>query len=92
VEYIERIYYPTYARLDGLLAGVAPALVKVFRPVWWKEVAQRANWVLGAGTTVLGCTVWIFVDRFGPVGMVVGFPLMAIGFAMLVAAAAEARC
>ncbi len=92
VRYIERIYYPTYTRLDGLLAGVALALVRVFRPTWWSAILRRANWVLAAGVAVLACAVWIFGDRFGPVGTVIGFPLMAIGFAMLVAAAAETRC
>jgi peptidoglycan/LPS O-acetylase OafA/YrhL len=90
--YIERIYYPTYERLDGLLAGMALALVRVFRPGWWSAMLQRANWLLVAGVALLGCTLWIFADRFGPVGTMVGFPMMAIGFAMLVAAAAETRC
>ncbi len=92
VQYIERIYYPTYTRLDGLLAGVGLALVKVFRPIGWSAIVRRANWLLGAGVVALGAAVWIFVDRFGPVGTVIGFPLTALGFAMLVAAAADTRC
>jgi peptidoglycan/LPS O-acetylase OafA/YrhL len=92
VQYIERIYYPTYTRLDGLLAGVALASVRVFRPSWWTAILHRANWLLIGGVAVLGCAVWIFTDRFGPVGAVIGFPLLAIGFAMLVAAAADTRC
>ena len=91
VQYIESIYYPTYTRLDGLLAGVALALVRVFRPVWWSALSRRANWLLVAGVVLLGCTVWIFTDRFGPVGAVVGFPLMALGFTLLVPAAADTR-
>jgi peptidoglycan/LPS O-acetylase OafA/YrhL len=92
VQYIERIYYPTYTRLDGLQAGVALAAVRVFRPSWWAAILRRANWVLAGGVAVLGCAGWIFMDRFGPVGTVIGFPLLAIGFAMLVAAAADTRC
>ena len=91
VQYIEHIYYPTCARLDGLLAGVTLALVRVFRSQWWSSILRRANWVLAAGVVVLCVAVWIFVDRFGPVGTVIGFPLTAIGFAMLVAAAADTR-
>jgi peptidoglycan/LPS O-acetylase OafA/YrhL len=90
--YIERIYYPTYARLDGLLAGVALALVRIFRPEWWSAVLRRANLLLVAGVALLGCTLWIFADRLGAVGTVIGFPLMAVALAMLVAAAAETRC
>ncbi len=33
--YLEQLYYPTHARLDGLLTGVALALVRTFRPGWW---------------------------------------------------------
>jgi peptidoglycan/LPS O-acetylase OafA/YrhL len=33
--YMELIYYPTYARLDGLLAGVAIAVLCVYRPALW---------------------------------------------------------
>ena len=91
VRYIEHIYYPTWTRLDGLLAGVTLALVRVFRSQWWSSILRRANWVLAAGVVVLCVAVWIFVDRFGPVGTVIGFPLTAIGFAMLVAAAADTR-
>ena len=91
VRYIERIYYPTYTRLDGLLAGVALALARIFRPGWWSVILQRANWLLAGGIALMGCTLWIFADRFGPVGTVIGFPLMAIAMAMLVMAAADRR-
>jgi peptidoglycan/LPS O-acetylase OafA/YrhL len=92
VRYIERIYYPTYTRLDGLLAGVALALMRIFRPGWWSAVLQRANWVLAGGVALMSCTFWMFADRFGPAGTVVGFPLMAVAMGMLVMAAADHRC
>ncbi len=91
VRYIERIYYPTYTRLDGLLAGVALALMRIFRPCWWTAILQRANWLLAGGFVLMGCTLRIFVDRLGPVGTVIGFPLMAIAMGMLVMAAADRR-
>jgi hypothetical protein len=31
--YVEKIYYPTHTRLDGLLVGVTLATIKTFRPV-----------------------------------------------------------
>jgi len=91
-DYIERIYYPTYTRLDGLLAGVALALVRTFRPGWWQRILGRANWLLLGGVGLMVCVIWIFSDRFGPVGTVVGFPLMAVAMAMLVAAGSDTRC
>jgi peptidoglycan/LPS O-acetylase OafA/YrhL len=91
-DYIERIYYPTYTRLDGLLAGVALALMRTLRPTWWERVLRRANWLLLGGLGLMGCVLWIFKDRFGPIGTVIGFPLMGLAMAMLVAAAADTRC
>jgi peptidoglycan/LPS O-acetylase OafA/YrhL len=92
VRYIERIYYPTYTRLDGLLAGVALALMRIFRPGWWSALLQRANWLLAGGVALMGGTLWMFADRFGSMGTVIGFPLMAVAMAMLVMAGADRRC
>ena len=91
-----RIYYPTWSRLDGLVAGVAVALVQVFRPVW---VGVRggggANAVIAAGLAVWGGAVWMFQGQDAwmqlPMGVVLGFPMMAAGFGLLVAAAASGR-
>ncbi len=91
VQYIERIYYPTYTRLDGLLAGVALALMRIFRPGWWSAALQRANWVLAGGVALMGCALWTFADRVSAVGNVIGFPVMAIAMGMLVMAAADRR-
>jgi peptidoglycan/LPS O-acetylase OafA/YrhL len=49
------------------------------------------NWLLAGGVALMACTLWIFADRLGPVGTVIGFPLMAIALAMLVMAAADRR-
>jgi len=98
VMYIQRIYDPTYSRLDGLLAGVGLALVRVFRPVWWAGLVQRANWLLIVGAGLVGCAVWMFWDRFtadtgvAAVSAVIGFPVLSAGLAMWVCAAADARC
>ncbi|AEU38886.1 acyltransferase family protein [Granulicella mallensis] len=95
--YIERIYYPTYSRLDGLLAGVALALIRIFRPAWWSAIARRANWLLLAGCALVGGCVYLFFNRFssdtGPaaVGIVIGYPLLSLGLAFLVVAAIETR-
>jgi peptidoglycan/LPS O-acetylase OafA/YrhL len=91
VQYIERIYYPTYTRLDGLLAGVALALMRIFRPGWWAAILRRANLLLAGGVALTGCALWMFADRVSVVGNVIGFPLMAIAMGMLVMAAADRR-
>jgi peptidoglycan/LPS O-acetylase OafA/YrhL len=89
VRYIERIYYPTYTRLDGLLAGVALALIRIFRPGWWSAVLERANWLVAGGVALMAFTLWLFADRVSTIGNVIGFPVMALALALLVMAAAD---
>jgi peptidoglycan/LPS O-acetylase OafA/YrhL len=83
--YVERIYYPTCTRLDGLLAGVVLASIKSFRPLWWKKMMSSAYLLLISGLLSCGCAMWLFLDRFGFYGTVVGFPLMSFGLGLLVA-------
>jgi peptidoglycan/LPS O-acetylase OafA/YrhL len=93
VKYIERIYYPTYTHLDGLLAGVTLALIKIFRPAWWAAVARKGDSALLASFALLGISVWLFKDRFTSVtgvaawGTVLGFPVLSLGLGLLVASA-----
>jgi peptidoglycan/LPS O-acetylase OafA/YrhL len=95
VVYMQHIYFPTYTRLDGLLAGVTLALIKIFRPTWWAEIAKRANACAVAGLIVVVVSMWMFAYRFHSVtgvaaaGTVIGFPLLSSGFALLVASGIE---
>lgn len=95
--YIERIYYPTYSRLDGLLAGVTLALVKTFRPLWWNELAKRGHALLCVGLCMVGVAIWLFKDRWqsvtgvSAVGTVIGFPVLSLGLGLLVASALSAN-
>lgn len=98
VAYIERIYYPTYSRLDGLLAGVVLALVRVFRPAWWSTCVRHANRLLLAGSVLVGVAVWLFWHRFASVqgvaavGTLIGFPTLSLGLALWIPGASEAAC
>jgi peptidoglycan/LPS O-acetylase OafA/YrhL len=93
VKYIEHIYYPTYTHLDGLLAGVTLALIKIFRPAWWAAAARKGHSALLASFVLLGISVWLFKDRFTSVtgvaawGTVLGFPVLSLGLGLLVASA-----
>ncbi len=95
--YLVRIYYPTYSRLDGLLAGVTLALVKTFRPAWWSVLAKRGHALLGLGLCLIGVAMWLFKDRWISVtgasafGTVIGFPVLALGLGLLVASALSAN-
>lgn len=91
--YIEQIYYPTWARLDGLLAGVSLALIRIFRPMVWERIVRRGNLLAIVGAAVVGFCVWLFHDRFSSVSgaaamsTVIGFPLLSFGLALLVVSA-----
>jgi len=97
VKYIESIYYPTWARLDGLLAGLTLALIRIFRPTWSAVIARHAGLLLFAGAALTGLSIWMFYDRFDSVtgitaaSTIIGFPILSIGFACITAAAAERR-
>lgn len=86
--FIEDIYYPTYMRLDGLLAGVVLATIRIYRPAWWQRVQQNANALLLFGIVVVAASIVVFQDRSGLLATVIGYPLLSFGLMLLVAAGA----
>jgi peptidoglycan/LPS O-acetylase OafA/YrhL len=90
--YIEKIYYPTYCRLDGLLMGVVLAVIKTFRPDWWQRLMFRGYALLACGMACAAPAIWLFQDRFGYLATVFGFPLLSLGLALMVAASISPHC
>jgi len=88
---MKRIYYPTYTRLDGLLCGVALASIKLFMPAFWTQLEKRGWMTFGIGIAVLLAGFWTFhfayPDADNIAGILAGFPLVSIGFAVLVISA-----
>jgi peptidoglycan/LPS O-acetylase OafA/YrhL len=91
--YLRHIFYPTYCRLDGLLAGVTLALVETFRPLWWSRVAKRGHSLLISGAFLIGIALWLCRNHWNSAsgsaayGILIGFPILATGLALLVASA-----
>jgi peptidoglycan/LPS O-acetylase OafA/YrhL len=85
--YMELVYYPTYARLDGLLAGVALAILSVYRTVLWERMQRHPDWLALLGVATVGFAVWIFRDIFTFAACVAGFPILSLGLALLVVSA-----
>jgi peptidoglycan/LPS O-acetylase OafA/YrhL len=91
--YIKQIYYPTYSRLDGLLAGVTLAVIRIFRPAWWMALARRGHMLLAVGLALVAAAMYLSLDRFtsvagaAAVGVVFAFPLLSLGLGLIVASA-----
>ncbi len=91
--YIETLYYPTWVRLDPLLAGVTLALLKLFRPAQWNRIAAHGHALLLSGLALVGLACYLMHDRFegltgvGALGNIIGYPVLALGLAALVASA-----
>ena len=87
--YYKYIYYPTYTRLDGLLAGLSLAALNHFRPKTWQKITSYGNALLIAGLLLSAGAWWICHDEkqysFG--GAVFGFPVISIAYGILVLAA-----
>ena len=79
VRWVEHIYNPTYARLDGLLAGCALAAIKQFRPSWWRWMTARGWIFIALGLVCVAAASLLFRDPAGVAAVVLGFPLLSLG-------------
>jgi len=71
-----------------LLAGVALALLKHRAPGPWRRILAHGNALLAAGLFVVGGTfAWFLDDHFAFAQTVAGYPLLALGCALLILAA-----
>jgi peptidoglycan/LPS O-acetylase OafA/YrhL len=78
------IYYPTYARLDGLLAGISIAAVFAFKPVLKERLTRHGNLWLFTGLLILVGAYFICSNEQSMIASLVGFPLTDIGYGFLV--------
>jgi peptidoglycan/LPS O-acetylase OafA/YrhL len=87
-DYYQYIYYSSWCRCDELLAGVALALLKNRAPHLWRRILAHGNALLAAGALVTaGTFAWFLDDRYGLAQTVAGYPLLGLGFALLILAA-----
>jgi peptidoglycan/LPS O-acetylase OafA/YrhL len=90
--YMTLIYYPTWSRLDGLLAGIAIAALKIFRPAQWDRFVARPNLLLTLSLAGIAAAMLLFGGQVsGLWGAALGFPLLAASIALVVAAASTDR-
>ncbi len=86
--YFKYIYYSTFCRFDELVAGVALALLRNFHPRRWRRLTNHGNAMLVGGVALAGVTFWLFLDERQALPVtVIGFPMLALSFSMLIVAA-----
>jgi peptidoglycan/LPS O-acetylase OafA/YrhL len=76
----KHIYYPTYNRLDGILAGMGIAAFQVYYKSGHERVARYANIFLVAGLLLAVCAWFLCADPYRYVASIWGFPLVAAAF------------
>jgi len=87
--WVELIHYPTWTRLDGLLAGIVVALFKSFRPTVWHVFMRRGNLLLSGALPCLAVAICLFRDQSAFLPSVIGYPILSLGMGCLVAAGAS---
>ena len=88
--YYKYIYYSTYCRFDELVAGVALALLKNHHAGLWRRLTAHGNLALGAGSAVTALAFALLLAHHYSFAMTVfGYPLLALGFALLILAALD---
>ncbi len=86
------IYYPTYNRLDGLLAGIAIAAGVQFKSSFVEILLRYGNLLFGLGL-LLFAGAWIFCsDQMSLSASVFGFPLIALAYGTLIMAGLSPSC
>jgi peptidoglycan/LPS O-acetylase OafA/YrhL len=81
------VYYPTYSRLDGLLVGVGLAALFRFKSVLWDKIEGFGNGLILLSLLVIASGFYLCDDQQTYWASVFGFPLLAIGFGLMVAGA-----
>ncbi|MFA8435289.1 MAG: acyltransferase family protein [Marinifilaceae bacterium] len=85
--FLEKIYYPSYNRMDGLLIGVGIAAIFTFKPRLRHYLTKHGNIVLLVGFGVF-LIVYKVCDHFISYRTAVyGFPLISIAYGIIVVGA-----
>jgi peptidoglycan/LPS O-acetylase OafA/YrhL len=81
------IYYPTYARLDGLLTGITIAGIFEYLPKWKTWLQTKGNTLLVIGISIVVVAFYVCKDRFGFTANAHGFQTVALGYGFIVLSA-----
>lgn len=90
--YFKWIYYPTYNRLDGLLAGVSIAAIYRFMPGLWARITQHGTALLCTGLLLLTGAYFLCADLESFRASIFGYPLVAVAYGFIVLASLSPGC
>ena len=82
--WIQTIYYPTYCRLDGLLAGVAIAALYNYLHSLFSRLSKYANGFIALGLLILTISYFLFNNSIGFGRSIFSFPMVSLGFGCMV--------
>jgi peptidoglycan/LPS O-acetylase OafA/YrhL len=92
IEWYKWMYYPFQTRLDGLLVGVSLAGLFQFFPTIKDRLTKRGNLLLLAGIGLIIAAYFFCSDQMSFHASIFGFPLVAIAYGTVVAAAVSPSC
>jgi peptidoglycan/LPS O-acetylase OafA/YrhL len=78
------IYYPTYTRLDGLLAGVSIATLFQYLPLLRQRITKYGNALILLSLAMLTAAYFLCIDQDSFAASVFGFPLVDVGYGVMV--------
>jgi peptidoglycan/LPS O-acetylase OafA/YrhL len=87
MEWYKLIYYPTYTRLDSLMAGVGIAALYRFRKSWMGPLNRYANPMIIGGCILFALSLFLCMDQHSAGATIFGFSLIAIAFGFFVLSA-----
>jgi peptidoglycan/LPS O-acetylase OafA/YrhL len=90
--FIEKIYYPSYNRMDGLIMGLAIAAIFNFKPKIKAYLTRHANIVLIIGIGIFLAAYKVCHDFISFNTAVFGFPLISFAYGLILMAAISPNC
>lgn len=85
--FIEKIYYPSYNRMDGLTIGVGIAAIFSFKPKLKDFLTKHSNIVLVIGLVFFIFAYKVCMNFISYKTAIYGFPLFSVAYGLIVIAA-----
>jgi peptidoglycan/LPS O-acetylase OafA/YrhL len=82
--FTKTIYYPTYCRLDGFIAGISVAYLQNYSSAIWQRLIKHGNLFFLLGLIMLIGFITICFKRTSFLSATLVFPGLALSFALIV--------